>query len=359
MPKLPQAVSQRPVAKLAAVLAISLLTGASTASAMSFTFSRVAGTEDGYSQLTVPGFVLGTIFFRGIPPGGSQQVSLSGNGGGPVSAGGSGGGSGGGAGGGAYRSTDATGQTGIFTDVGGTINTIVPYNSRYSALGEPDDQDGTVVYRGTDADGEGIYKNDDSTSPDAASKEETVANQDTVVNGDGLDSFGDPDTDNKEVAFKATTDAGDEGIYIAEEDGTLTEVVDTDPASSTVTFDALGDPALDNGDVAFLGTQQDGSSGLYVASPGPSGTDIETVIEINDSLDGKTLSSLVLGQDAIEDGSLTFLASFDDGSQGVYEAITLGPIVRAQAPTPATAALLLLGLGLIGFKRRHNSAMSA
>ena len=234
------------------------------------------------------------------------------------------------------------------------------------SFGDPVTDNGDVAFKATsNPDDQGIY------IVDAAGTLTEVVDTDTNVPGSStvtFDSLSDPSLDNGEVAFKATSNADDQGIYIVDADGTLTEVVDTDTevpdtttTSSTVVFDSLSDPSLDDGLVAFTATTSDGSSGLYIADTSTAGTvNIETVIEIDDKLDGKTLSSLVLSQDAVDNGSLVFLADFDDGSQGIYLAGQLGQILLPQgAPTPATAALLLTGLGLIGFKRRRSQAIRA
>ena len=135
------------------------------------------------------------------------------------------------------------------------------------------------------------------------------------------------------------------GIY-AEIDGVLVRIADTETLipGSAETFD--GFTSLDHGlsisgeSVAFSGGG--GASftrGLYVYRDG----EIHKLIETGDNLDGKVVDGIDFGSEGYSGDQIAFLASFDDGTSGVY---------LASIPEPGTALLLAAGLLALGANRR-------
>ena len=79
-------------------------------------------------------------------------------------------------------------------------------------------------------------------------------------------------------------------------------------------FTGFGAISVSAGHVAFLGMGGGGQAGIYLASG------LTKVIAAGDTLDGKVVTALRLGQFGLDNGSLSFAATFTDGSQAVYHA---------------------------------------
>ena len=90
--------------------------------------------------------------------------------------------------------------------------------------------------------------------------------------------------------------------------------------------------------VAFAATGPGGQSGIYVSLPtSPVGGfpgDPFKVIDLNDTLDGKTLTGLLLGPGGLSGDPLAFAATFSDGSQGIY---TVPVVVEMEITSAARA----------------------
>ena len=133
--------------------------------------------------------------------------------------------------------------------------------------------------------------------------------------GPGLTGFS-PSIDNGAIAFLVQGD----GIYLATLEGSITPValVGTPIPGGTGNFTGFDpdSPSHRDGIVAFRGFGPSGQEGIY-ASIGGSPT---KVINLSDSLDGKTLTHLFLGYEAVSGNQIAFAAQFANGSRGIYVA---------------------------------------
>jgi hypothetical protein len=155
----------------------------------------------------------------------------------------------------------------------------------------------------------------------------------------------------KQVVFWGEDAAGNQGLYASRGIGPLPgpgpveKIVDVNTPipggmGNFVSFTALAvrTPSADfapapgsASPVAFIGTGSGGQEGIYVSSPvGPHNpgdplfpTNPIKVIDLNDTLDGKTISNLQLGPGGLSGDPLVFAATFTDGTQGIY----LAPVV--------------------------------
>ncbi len=167
---------------------------------------------------------------------------------------------------------------------------------------------------------------------------------------------------NKSVALKGgrTTLQGrvEEGIYL-QDGGSLALIADL----NTPIPDGAGNfsrfmftaPAIDSGNVAFIGYGSNSQAGIYTTLGGS----LSKVIDINDTLDGKTLrpfsfTSATLGREGLSRNQLAFLAQFTDGSQGVYVA-TLNPTPIYESST-VLSILTVAALGVLSKGVRSRSA---
>jgi len=135
--------------------------------------------------------------------------------------------------------------------------------------------------------------------------------------GNGTVLFGfNPSIHNGAIAFLV----GGNGIYIATIEGSITPValVGTPIPGGTGNFTHLdGDsPSHRDGSVAFRGFGLAGQEGIYASIGGS----LTKVIDLNDSLDGKTLTHLFLGYEAVSGNQIVFAVQFADGSRGIYVA---------------------------------------
>jgi hypothetical protein len=139
------------------------------------------------------------------------------------------------------------------------------------------------------------------------------------------------------VAFRGSGAGGRIGVY-ASLAGTLAKVADTATAipggmGMFMDFQAV---SLSGDVVAFAATGPSGQMGIYVNFPtGPVGSfsgEPLKVIDLLDTLDGKTLTGLMLGSGGFSGDPLAFTANFSDGSQGIY-------LVAVVAEVDITAAV--------------------
>ena len=139
-------------------------------------------------------------------------------------------------------------------------------------------------------------------------------------------SFYTPSFDNGEIAFFAYA-GGVQGVY-TDVGGSLEMVADTNMEMPGLgfNFEDLDDPALAGGTIVFSGDGpypgKEGGitpTGIYLYEQG----ELSKVIDYTDMLDGKQISSLgmpQLGLEHLPDGQkrLAFIASFEDGTTGLY-----------------------------------------
>jgi hypothetical protein len=102
----------------------------------------------------------------------------------------------------------------------------------------------------------------------------------------------------------------------------------------TGTFAGFAGISASAGHVALLGLGSGGQAGIYLASG------LTKVIAVGDTIDGQAVTALRLGQFGLDNGSLSFAATFTDGSQAVYHAtIPSGPSAVSFARFEAAAAI--------------------
>jgi hypothetical protein len=174
-----------------------------------------------------------------------------------------------------------------------------------------------------------------------------VADLNTAIPG-GTGNFTDfdyPSLEGASVAFKAYG-SGQKGVY-SDVGGSLGVVADlnTPIPDGTGNFTDFGYiVSLDGGNVAFQAEGASGQKGIYTNV----GRSLNKVIDLSDSLDGKTIWWLYMGPEALSGNSVAFLAAFTDNSSGVFTAT-----VVPEPSALALAALGLLGLALCGRGRKR------
>jgi hypothetical protein len=134
--------------------------------------------------------------------------------------------------------------------------------------------------------------------------------------------FGSVSLDAGHLAFKALDSQGQQGIY-TNIGGGLNVVADTSIPipGGTGNFTGFGfglftGPSLSDGKVAFLGTDASFQFGIYLNT----GASLKKVIAAGDTLDGKTVSSILMSPEGLDGHQLAFQIFFTDDSQGIYVA---------------------------------------
>jgi hypothetical protein len=143
---------------------------------------------------------------------------------------------------------------------------------------------------------------------------------DPIPDGDGLfTSVEFPRLDGGKVYFAGFGTGGQQGIYVG--DGTsVARIVDTRTpipwGTGTFTDFSIRPQqfAASSGAVLFRALGTDGQQGVYFAR----GSQIEKVIDVSDTLDGKELTALDIGPEALRGSVLAFTATFADGSSAIY-----------------------------------------
>ncbi len=149
-----------------------------------------------------------------------------------------------------------------------------------------------------------------------------VANGASNVAGDGtgFDVFDRPATHKGRVAFVATG-GGRQGVYVAVNGGfqTVADTTTTVPGGAGETFGSFEQPSIHDGAVAFKGCGTGGTCGIYTTLGGP----LVKVIADTDTLDGKVVTGLEAGREALSCSSVAFRAFFA-ASEGIYRADLVG-----------------------------------
>jgi hypothetical protein len=195
----------------------------------------------------------------------------------------------------------------------------------------------TVLFKGSGSGGQqGIY-----SGPTGGGPLNRVADLNTAIpNGTGnFTSLGSPSVSGSLAAFIGGGN-GQRGIYVGlTAGGSLAHVVDLSFPIPGGTGDFTGFSAicLSGSTVAFLGLGSGSQIGIY---SGPAGGGLLTkLIAAGDSLDGRTVNNLNFGPTGLDGTSLTFAATFTDGTSGVYYGLT---------SVPEPSSLVLAGVVLIG-----------
>ena len=153
----------------------------------------------------------------------------------------------------------------------------------------------------------------------------------------GLDLAAGPAAGEYHIAFVGLGSGGQLGVY--EDDGPFGDppapphppkfVADTNTlipgGLGTFTgFTGLACGGSYGVSIAFVGTGANGQKGIYaIPVPDASGASpfpLTKIIDLNDTLDGKTIADLEMGAGAIDGATLAFKAVFTDGTQGLYAA---------------------------------------
>jgi len=285
-----------------------------------------------------------------------------------------------------FATLDGTGETGMFTSVGGPANTIAKFpsppssfspapsinqagNVAFHATGASNTVDrfiftgfgfggnttelasttgptfntldqrpfinggGTVVFHATlDAGGDGIFA--------SAGGVTSVIAQSSGPTFSGFSTGGPSINDAGTVVFYAGTDAGDSGIF------TVSNGVTRAIALSSGIYKGFPYRAAINsgGTVAFMAFLDSGPTGIYLAN----GTAHTRVVSVGDALFGSTVSALNFGEGTrgLNDADqIAFNYTLANGTAGI-----------AVATVPEPTAALLLSVGALALLGRHRTS---
>lgn len=115
------------------------------------------------------------------------------------------------------------------------------------------------------------------------------------------------------AAFMGSGTDGQQGVY-STASGSLARVADrnTPIPGGTGKFTGFGALSTASGHTAFIGLGSGGQKGIYLASG------LTLVIAVGDILHGKEITDLRFGSTGLAPGGLAYLATFTDGSEGVF-----------------------------------------
>jgi hypothetical protein len=245
----------------------------------------------------------------------------------------------------AFHGGGSSAQHGVYTDIGGlhvvaNRNTPVPngYGKFYSFGGAVLDG-GHIAFYATGGGGDyGIYT-------DVGGQLRRVADTKTPVPGGTGDfmvhSF--PAISQGHIAFAGKSYREDEGVFV-DVDGTLTVVANDQtyvPGTSERFMEFVQyTPTIDGTNVVFQAESLN-RSGIY----GSFGGNLIKLIELSDTLDGRTVTNLFMSVEALDGDQFVFRAWFQDGSEGIY---------IATVPEPATICLLVLAGFVMPVLRRKS-----
>ncbi len=253
----------------------------------------------------------------------------------------------------AFIGSGSQGQ-GIYTNLGGVLSAVADRNTpipggtgNFECFEGPVIDDESIAFLGSRGFQkffeQGIYiKVSDSLN--------VIADYNTPIPGatGNFTGFDAPALKNGSVVFKGFghPEQGKtpqlEGIY-TNLNGSLSVVADlnTPIPGGVGNFRSfgIGTPAIDNGNVAFIGYGD--SQGIYTTLGGT----LTKVIDNDDSLDGKTLSSsnfssATLGLEGLRGNQIAFYAEFTDGSRDIY--------IATLNPTSTPESLTMLGVLSVG-----------
>ncbi len=265
---------------------------------------------------------------------------------------------------------------GIYTNLGGVLSAVADRNTPI-----PDGTGNFKSFEGSVIDNESIAFLGSGGSQQffqqgiyikAGDSLNALADYNTPIPGGSgnFDAFNAPSLNNGSVVFKGFglplpgQGRSQSGIY-TNLNGSFSVVADrnTPIPSGVGNFSdfGIGTPAINNGNVAFVGygaSLNGALKGIYTTLGGT----LTKVIDNNDSLDGKTLSSsnfssATLGLEGLSGNQIAFQAEFTDSSSGIYIA-TLNPTSIPESPM----VLGVLCVGAIGvgsaLKRRQQTCSS-
>lgn len=229
---------------------------------------------------------------------------------------------------------DVPGNSGIYSLCGSlpcavvtAADTIPGGIARFSEFGTVAASGTTVVFVAQDSAGrQGVYTR-------AGGRLTTVADTHTEVPGGGkhFTAFGGatraptatgdlgPSIHGGSIAFLGFDSSGGQGIYRSA-GGVLATVADTGTAipGGVGSFSGFGNVSVHGGSVVFAGEGSGGQQGIYVRKPGTASA-IQKLIATNERLDGKAITKLELGNEALSHGMLALRAGFPGGQGGIYK----------------------------------------
>jgi hypothetical protein len=150
-----------------------------------------------------------------------------------------------------------------------------------------------------------------------------VADTNTAVpggSGNFINFWSYPGISGTNVVFDAEGTSSQQGYYAAINGGALTKIADTNTPIPGGTGDFLfnatpANPCIDGSNVLILEHGSGGQEGIYFWSAGV----LSKVVDLTDSIEGKTLEGLDIGRVSLSGDNVVFSATFTDGSSGVFE----------------------------------------
>ncbi|NJL37256.1 MAG: PEP-CTERM sorting domain-containing protein [Leptolyngbyaceae cyanobacterium RM2_2_4] len=247
----------------------------------------------------------------------------------------------------AFLGSDGEGRSGIYIDDGTQLTTIADFNTpipggtgNFTGFLSRGLSESGVAFLGVDRNFQsGIYTNIGGSLAVVADRNTL----DPASAANFTDFFTAPALSGDNVAFGGIS-VGYDGAGIYTKVGSQLNVVATNSLDRGVTefINFLSIPSISGSNTAFL-------TGFGSAIYTDVGGSFARLIGRNDTLNGKTLASVDFSSNSngLSGDSLAFLARFSDGSQGIFRADLSQPPQPEPVPEPTTVLGLLL-VGVLG-----------